>query len=496
LSENWPIVADERLYLFADYTLDRGRGTLLRGGEPVHLRPQAYELLSYLAEQRGRLVSKDQLIGHIWQGRAVGDDSLVQCLRDIRTALGPEASSAIRNVRGRGYIFDPQPATPHLSAPAHDSGGNEPGAAARPSFVPRRFGLLLLIGWLLAVAVVGYRYVRDRRATTDGASQTLASGYTPDSDAQLLYLRARHHHRLSTEPEVRTAIGLYEQAIAADARHAAAHAGLAEAWRALAIVGQVPSKEAFPQAKAAAARALALDERLVEAHVALGWIAFSYDWDWVGAERELKRAIELEPTNADAHRAYAHLLSNLGRHEEAILEIGRARELDPRGLLVRTLEAQFLFYAGRDEEAEERLRRALEMEPDFWTAHQGLGRVFLQRGRLREAVAALRKARELSSGAPEATTQLAYALATSGAHEEALGLLRELQDRSASRYVPAYSFAMIANGLGDRERALGELERSVEAREVQATFIKIDPRWNWLRSDPRFDALVRRIGFK
>ena len=488
-------MADERLYLFADYTLDRGRGTLLRGGEPVHLRPQAYELLGYLAEQRGRLVSKDQLIAHIWQGRAVGDDSLVQCLRDVRTALGPEGANAIRNVRGRGYIFDPGAPPPGHPAPGAASPTPE-RTPARPSFVPRRFGLLLLIGWLLAVAVVGYRYVRDRRVTVDRSSQTLASGYTPDSDAQLLYLRARHHHRLSTEPEVRTAIGLYEQAIAADARHAAAHAGLADAWRALAIVGQVPSKDAFPQAKAAAGRALTLDEGLVEAHVALGWIAFSYDWDWTGAERELKRAIELEPTNADAHRAYAHLLSNLGRHEEAILEIGRARELDPRGLLVRTLEAQFLFYAGRDAEAEERFRRTLEMDPDFWPAHLGLGRVAVMREQLPKAIEAFRRAHALSGGAPEATTQLAYALAASGSRNEALSLVRELESRSASGYVPAYSFAMVANGLRDRERALGELERSVEAREVQATFIKIDTRWNWLRTDPRFDALVRRIGFK
>lgn len=163
---------------------------------------------------------------------------------------------------------------------------------------------------------------------------------------------------------------------------------------------------------------------------------------------------------------------------------------------MRTLEAQFLFYAGRYDEAEERLRLGLEMDPDFWTAHQGLGRVFLQRGQLPQAIDALRKARELSTGATETTTQLAYALAVSGARDEALGLMRELQDRSASRYVPAYSFAMIANGLRDRERALTELERSVEAHEVQATFIKIDTRWNWLRADPRFDALVRRMGFK
>jgi DNA-binding winged helix-turn-helix (wHTH) protein/tetratricopeptide (TPR) repeat protein len=489
-------VADEHQRLFAGYTLDRGRGTLLVDGKPLHLRPQAYELLSYMAAQPGRLVSKDELISHVWHGRAVGDDSLVQCLRDVRTALGPQGASAIRTVRGRGYIFEP-PAVPASAAPPAEpvTLGSEP-TPAPPSFLPRRLGLLLLIGWLLALAVVGYRYLQKTRNTPDEPGQSLGSGYRPDGDAQLLYLRARHHHRLATEPEVLTAIGLYEQAIAVDARHALAHAGLAEAWRVLAIVGQVPSKDAFPQAKAAADRALALDEGLVEAHVALGWIGFSFDRDWAGAERELKRAIELDPASTDAHRAYAHLLSNMGRHEEAILEIARAREKDPRGLLVRTLEAQFLFYAGRYDDAEDRLRRTLEMDPDFWPAHQGLGRVLLLRDQRPAAIEAFRKARELSGGAPEPTTQLAYALAASGASNEAVGLLHELENRSTTGYVPFYSFAMIANGLRDRERALLELDRSVEAREVQATFIKIDTRWNWLRADLRFDALMRRIGLK
>jgi DNA-binding winged helix-turn-helix (wHTH) protein/Flp pilus assembly protein TadD len=488
-------VSEGRLHLFADYTLDRSRGTLLRGGEAIHLRPQSYELLTYLADHRGILISKDQLIEHIWQGRAVGDDSLVQCLRDVRAALGESGAAVIRTVRGRGYIFDPQ-------EPAAVPAGPPPGAAAtgdgaletRRRIMPRRPGLLLSTGLLLALAFLGVRY-RDSRDAAPAAGE-LPAGYVPDHDAQLLYLRARHHQGLAKEPDVRTAINLYEKVIAADPNHARAHAGLAEAWRGLAIVGQVPSQDAFPRAKRAAERALALDERLAEAHVALGWIAFSFDWDWERAERALTRAIQLEPANPDAHRAYAHLLSNLGRHEEAILEIARARERDPRGLLVRGLEAQFLFYAGRYAEAEERLLRTLEMDPDFWVAHQGLGRVFFARGQTPEAIDALRRARELSGGAPEPTTQLAYALAASGANADAMELLRELEVRSSTGYVPAYSFAIVANGLRDRDRALSELERSVAAREVQATFIKIDTRWNWLRADPRFDTLVQRIGLK
>jgi DNA-binding winged helix-turn-helix (wHTH) protein/Tfp pilus assembly protein PilF len=487
-------VADERLHLFADYTLDRGRGTLLRGEEPVHLRPQAYDLLTYLAEHRGRLVAKDQLIRHVWQGRAVGDDSLVQCLRDVRAALGDEGASYIRNVRGRGYIFESQAAGAVVAgAPPAEGARDRP----TPSFVPRRIGLLIVAGLLLSAAVIGYRLVLDRRGSAAVAgAQPLASGYTPDTDAQLLYLRGRHHHLKTTETDIRVAIDLFQKAIAADPNHALAHAGLADAWRALAIVGHVPSKEAFPQAKAAAERALRLDARLAEPHIALGWIGFSYDWDWAVAERSLTTAIELEPKNADAHRAYAHLLSNLGRHEEAIFEAARARELDPRGLLVRALEAQFLFYAGRYDEAEARLRETLEMDPDYWVAHLGRGRVHLLRGQVPEAIAAMRRARQLSDGAVEPTTQLAYALASSGGRDEALALMQELDARSGTRYVPAYSFAMIHNGLQDRDAALRHLEASVENREVQATFIRIDTRWNWLRADPRFDALMRRIGLK
>jgi tetratricopeptide (TPR) repeat protein len=357
--------------------------------------------------------------------------------------------------------------------------------------------ILLAAGVVLAGGVTAYRMAdRTEDPGVTNEPRSLGTGYSPDNDAQLLYRRGRHQQQQTTEAGFKNAIGHYSRAIAIDPDLALAHAGLAESYRALAIVGHMPSREAFPRAKQSALRALQLDDRLVEAHVALGWILFCHDWQWAEAETSLKRAIELDPRHAEAHRAYAHLLSNQGRHDEALYEAARARELDPRALLTRALEAQFLFYGGRYDEAEARLRETLGMEPDYWVAHLLLGRIALARDQVAQAIAPIRTATALSKGAIEPTTQLAYALARSGETGEARRLMRELEQRSASTYVPSYSFAMIHNGLRDRDAALRFLEQSVEAREVQATFIKIDTRWNWVRPDPRFGALLQRVQLK
>jgi TolB-like protein/Flp pilus assembly protein TadD len=326
-----------------------------------------------------------------------------------------------------------------------------------------------------------------------GERSKLAAGYTVDGDAYLLYLRGRYQPYATTETGMRRAIDYYQQAIRVDPNFAQAHAGAAEAYRALAIVGQVPSMEAFPKAGAAATHALELDDRLPEAHVALGWILFSFDWDWVGAEQQLKDAIALNPQSPDAHRAYAHLLSNQGRHDEALVEIGRARELDPRSAIINVMEGQMLFYAGRLDAAETRYRKTLEIAPDFWPAHLGIGRVQITRGALVDALGTLRRSVTLSSNAVEPLTQLGYALAQSGDRDGARALLRQLENRAATSYVPAYAFAMIHNGLGDGDGALRALERSVAQREVQPTFIKIDTRWDRLRSQKRFARLLKQL---
>ncbi len=326
----------------------------------------------------------------------------------------------------------------------------------------------------------------------------LEKRYTNNVDAYQLYLRGRYHYFKLTLPEMRKGIDFFQQAIDLDPAYALAYAGMADAYRTLPLAGwKVASKEALPQAKAAATRALELDPNLAEAHIALGWVGFLYDRDWNSAESELKRAIELAPNNADAHRAYAHFFSILGRHDEAIAEGKRSRELDPNSLITNALEGQFLFYAGHDEEAIDRLRKTLEIEPNFWIAYNALGRVYIRQGRYDEAIAALIKAEDLSGGGSTVpVTQLGYALAKSGNRERAQATLAELTSLAAETFVPACSFAMIYNGLGQKEEALNYLEKSFQEREVQLSFIKIDTRWDNLRSEPRFKDLMKRMNFE
>jgi serine/threonine protein kinase/Flp pilus assembly protein TadD len=326
--------------------------------------------------------------------------------------------------------------------------------------------------------------------------QRVAKNYTNNVEAYQLYLKGRYYYFKLTQPEIRKGIALYQQAIDADPAYALAYAGMADAYRTLPFAGYVPSKEAFPQAKSAAKRALEIDENLAEAHIVLGWVGFSFDWDWTAAESELKKAIELSPNNSDGHRGYAHLFSLQGRHDEAIAEIKRARELDPLTLITNALEGQFLSYAGRNDEAIARLKQTLEIDPNFWIAHNNLGRAYIRQGRYDEAIAELNRAKELSGGSTETFMQLGYALAKSGKRKQAQATLEELKSFAVEHYVPAYGFAMIHNGLGEKDEALKYLEKSFQEREVQITFIKIDTRWDDLRAEPRFQALLQGVGLK
>ena len=198
----------------------------------------------------------------------------------------------------------------------------------------------------------------------------LTKRYTENTTAYQLYLMGRYYHLIKlTPPDITKSIGFFQQAIEADPGYALAYFGLAEAYRSASITGDRPPKEVFPLAKAAATKAVEIDESLAEPHAALAFIHMWFDWDWVGAEREARRAIALNPNSAFAHYAYAHLLSNLGRHQEAIAEGARARELDPVSLLFNAREGAVLYYAGRNDEARERLQKAVELDPNFWIAH-------------------------------------------------------------------------------------------------------------------------------
>lgn len=324
----------------------------------------------------------------------------------------------------------------------------------------------------------------------------LTKRYTDNVEAYQLYLTGRYHWSRATPTEIRKGIGFLQQAIELDPGYALAYAGLAAASRALAMNADVPAKDCLPQAKAAAMKAIELDDSVAEAHSALSFGLIWYDWDWEAAERQAKRALALDPNSAMSHFAYAHVLSDQGHHQEAIAEIARARELDPVFFLIRALEGMILHHAGRNDEALTRLQKALELDPNFWVTHLFLGKVYTQQRKYAEAIAEFTKARELSHGNSEAIGSIGYVEALAGNEAKAKAVLDELKALANQRYVPPHNIALVYNGLGDQNEALSSLERACDERDPRVTLLKVDPRWDSMRSNPRFLAILKRVGLQ
>jgi tetratricopeptide (TPR) repeat protein len=321
----------------------------------------------------------------------------------------------------------------------------------------------------------------------------LTKRHTGNAEAYELYLRGRYHLFRLTPAEVRKGGEFFQEAVRVDPSYALAHTGIADAYRTLPITSDVAPRDAFPKAREAVTKALELDDSLAEAHAILGWIKFWFDWDWAGAKSEFRRAIDLDPNNADARRGYAHLLSNTGRHEEALGEVERARELDPLSLITNTLQGQFLHFAGRDDDALRRFEKTFELDSNFWVAHVNLASVLIHKKMYGQALTELEKAREQSGGNTHAIALTGYVLALSGERERARGVLEELGRLSGQRYVPPYNMAIVRHGLGEREEALAWLEKAFEGRDVLLTFAAVDPKWDALRSDQRFASLLERM---
>lgn len=341
------------------------------------------------------------------------------------------------------------------------------------------------------------RDVADRlKVKLSGADeQRLAKNYTANAEAYQLYLKGRYHLLKTTRPEFQTAISYFQQAIAIDQSYALAYVGLADAYRSLALAGEMTPTEFMPKAKAAANKAIEIDDRLADAHAVLGWVIFWHDWDWTAAENQFRRALELDPNNADAHLFYGHLLIHTDRFTEGLAEAKRARELDPLNLRTNVLEGSFLFSAGRIDEALTRLQKTSELDANYWLAHHFTSGVYIEKGMYTEAIAAARKARGLAGASTQPIGFLGYALAKSGQRAEARGLLDGLLKSSSEQYVSAYSIALIYNGLEENDEAIASLERGFKQRDPRMVFLKVEPKWNNLHNDPRFKELLRKIGF-
>jgi serine/threonine-protein kinase len=330
---------------------------------------------------------------------------------------------------------------------------------------------------------------------TGTEQQRLAKRPTENIEAYQLYLRGRFQVFKLMPQEINQGISYFEQAIEIDPNYALAYAGIADAYRSLAVGSEMTPTENLLKSKAAAIKAIEIDETLSEGYTSLGATNF-WLWDWNAAESNYKRALELDPNSANAHLFYSHFLSNMERHAEALAEVKIARELDPLFPFVGALEGQFLNHAGRNDESLDRLKKTIELAPNFWMPHLFASSAYIEEGMYDEAIAETRKTTELS---PAQTVSIAfegYALAKSGRQDEARKLLDKLLKLSNERFIPPGHIAFIYNGLGETDKALDWLEKGYEQGDPKMAFLKVEPKWNNLRSEPRFIALMRRMNFE
>ena len=639
---------------FDGFTLDLRRGCLLRGAQEIKLRPKPFEALKYLVENPGRLISKAELIEKIWPDAAVTDDSLVQCLIEVRRALGDDAQQIIKTVPRRGYIFEKPVesgpgaplttykdettgvqviieeeetnghaviATPRLPAtssalfPEHKATSIErlttaikqhrlmtatavlalavaaaaviyfsrPGESIDsvavmpfvnvnadpsmdylsegisdsiinnlselPSLRVSSFNSVLryngkhkdpqaiardlnvracLVGRLtrhgddISISselidardnrhLWGQQYnykladmvllqeeisrdiTRQLRLRLSSAEQKqVAKHYTESTQAQEEYWKGRYHMRKLTPQELQESIRYFNRAIELDPNFALAYAGLASSYSTLGARGTLSPMEAYPRVIAAAAKALELDDTLAEAHHAQARVKRD-NWDLAGAEREFKRAIELNGNYAEAHHNYSHLLIALGRPAESLSESKRLLEIDPLDLQWNAHLGWYYLRMRQYDQAIAKCLGTLEMGENFWS-HYYLGQAYEQIGRYEEAIAEFEKAIPLLKGNPEATAALGHAYAVSGQKGEAQKVLEELREYSKRQYVSPDNQALIYAGLGEKSKAIEQLQKAYEERAGQLIYLNVDPRFDSLRSDARFQDLKRRVG--
>jgi len=333
------------------------------------------------------------------------------------------------------------------------------------------------------------------RLTADNRLQ-LAKRQTGSVEAHQWYLKGRYHWNRRTDDGFRRAIECFNEAVAADPGHALAYVGLADSYTLLGTVtyGAFHRRDVWPRARAAASRALDLDEQLAEAHTSLAFIKFRYEWDWKGAERGFIRAIELNPHYPTARQWYAYFLSTRGRHDEALREIRCAQQLDPLSLPIATGVGRFLYLAGRHDEALVECRKAIEMDGTFAGVHLDLGLIYVELRRYEDAIREFQRAVDLSGGSHIPLVHLGHALAVSGRHDRAGEVLSQVRRLSAQIDVAPSDWAIFHLGLGETAEAIAWLEKAYEERDGFMVLLGVEPLLSPLRPEPGFQDLLRRLG--
>jgi TolB-like protein/Tfp pilus assembly protein PilF len=329
---------------------------------------------------------------------------------------------------------------------------------------------------------------------TGDQKKRLTKHYTEDAEAYRLYLKGRYHWNKRNPEDLQKAVEYFRQALEKDPAYSLAYAGLADTYPYLSFFHVVPPRVAMPKAKTAGVKALEIDDHLAEAHVSLGYVSFAYDGHWSAAGKHFEQAITLNPAYCGAHTFYAFYLSSLGRSEEALAVAKRALDRDPASCAVSHSLAVQLYLARQFEQAIGQAHNTLEMDAHFAISYEVLGEAYLSKGMYREGLLALEQFSALSRSSATSRALVGYSQARLGEYSAALRIIEELEAGSKQRFVPALLFALVYAGLDDRYQAFSWLEKACEERFYRLAYLKVEPLWDGLRSDPRFGALLRRVG--
>lgn len=335
---------------------------------------------------------------------------------------------------------------------------------------------------------------RLRLKLTRTEKRRLTKHQTDDAEAYRLYLKGLHHWNRWTEDGFYKAIESFQQAVEKDAGYALAHTGLAIMYALLGWNGYLPPKDAFPKAKVTALTALQLDPDLGEAHTALAAPLWLYDWQWIEAQKALKRSLQLNPHYPTTSHWYGEYLMTMGCHEEAIVMMKKGRELDPLSLIINAAIGWACYMARRYDEAIEQLERTAELDPNFPTTYWMLGLVYRKTGRYDLAITTGEKGVKFSGGSSLMIAALAHTYGKCGKTKEARQLLCDVTELAKYKYVTPHFLAGIHIGLGENDKAIEYLEKSYREHSHWLVYLHIDPSMDDLRNDPRFQDLLRRVG--
>ena len=435
------------LFQFGGFVLVPGERLLMRHGEAIPLTPKAFDLLVALVRRGGHLVSKDELLQEVWPGRFVEEVNLSVNVSVVRKALGrdPGGAALIQTVSKGGYRFVAPVAAGH---------------STRASLGP-------------------------------GATRAVSA----NSDAYRAYVEGRYHWSQRSEPELKKAIDDFRSAVTFDPDFAAAYSGMADSYAALGYLSFVSPADAFPLARRHALLALERDAALAEPHASLGYVKFYFDWDWSEAETEFQQAIALDSDWAASHQWYSIYLLAAGRPIDALREIRLARESDPLSLAINTDLGFHYYYTRQYDEAIKQLKSVLAMKQNFAPAHLWLGRAYQQIGQFDDALGEFRQVEESVREWPVAVAARGSVEGAAGRPDRAKSVLAELQELAGHRFVTAYGVALVYAGIGDSDDAFTWLDKAFAERSHWLVWLRLDPRFDPLRSDLRFTELLRRMKF-